>query len=261
MYQDRAAVQTQYADAANLRARSAIYRFGDPGATPWPRWVFDQLDLPAAARVLEVGCGDGGLWKRNLDRLPPAWRAVMLDLSPGMLAAARLDLPAAQFAFAQGDVARLPLVDARFDAVVANHMLYHVADRAAALREIRRALAPGGRLLATTNSEAHLAPMRDLINEFLGDLSPLRDAKPFTLENGASAIGAVFANVERRETRGALRVTDAEAVVAYVMSITGAPQYVVGDRLDELRKRAEGEIEQNGAFVLPTAAGMFVATP
>jgi ubiquinone/menaquinone biosynthesis C-methylase UbiE len=260
MYNDRETVQRQYADAANLRARSAIYRFAEPATTPWPRWVFDQLGLPPDARVLEVGSGDGGLWKRNLDRLPAAWRVVMLDLSHGMLTAARGDLPAAQFAFAQGDAARLPLADAQFDAVVANHMLYHVADRAAALREIRRVLVPrGGRLFATTNSDEHLGPMRRLINEFLGDGSPLREPLPFSLENGAAALGAVFPRVERRENRGALRVTDADAVIRYVMSVTGAPERITGARLDELRRRAAREIETHGAFVFPTAAGMFVA--
>ena len=49
----------QYKDETNLSARQRLYRFRDPRATPWPRWVFEQLDLPANARVLEVGCGTG----------------------------------------------------------------------------------------------------------------------------------------------------------------------------------------------------------
>jgi SAM-dependent methyltransferase len=257
METDRATVQAQYADASNLQARSAIYRFADPGATPWPRWVFDQLrDLPADAKVLELGCGDGGLWKRNLDRLPPRWRMTMLDLSAGMLATARRDLPATQFRFVQADAERLPLVGDRFDAVVANHMLYHVAERAAALREIRRVLAPGGKLFATTNSESHLAPMLRLIGEFVGPNLPL----PFTMENGAAQLRPTFANVDAHHIRGELRVTDAEAIVRYVLSVSGATERVAGERLAELRRRAQSEIDATGAFILPTAAGMFVAT-
>jgi len=262
MKNDRQTLQRQYADASNLNARSAIYRFGHPNATPWPRWVFDQLgDLPADARVLEIGCGDGGLWKRNLDRLPTGWRIAMLDLSPGMLAAARPALPATQFpAFVQGNAERLPFVDGRFDAVIANHMLYHVADRPRALREIRRVLVPDGRLFAGTNSAAHLVPMKDLIDEFLGDASPLEGHLPFSMENGAAAIGGAFAKVESRFVRGQLRVTDPEAIVRYVMSVEGAPQRITGGRFEELRRRAQRVIESNGAFILPTAAGMFVAS-
>jgi SAM-dependent methyltransferase len=257
METDRASVQTQYADASNLQARSAVYRFGDPGATPWPRWVFDQLaDLPPNAKVLEIGCGDGALWKRNLDRLPRGWRITMLDLSPGMLTAARRELPVAQFAFAQGDAAALPLADGRFDAVVANHMLYHIADRPAALREVRRVLAPTGKLFATTNSDTHLAPMLRLIGEFVGEQLPL----PFTMENGAAQLRPTFAGIDARHVRGQLRVIDAEAVVRYVLSVNEAPQRISGTRLDELRRRAQTQIDNNSAFVFPTAAGMFIAS-
>src|SRR5438094_423977 len=48
----REELREQYCDAGNLNARSAIYRFGDANATPWPWWVFDQIaqHLPADAR-------------------------------------------------------------------------------------------------------------------------------------------------------------------------------------------------------------------
>jgi ubiquinone/menaquinone biosynthesis C-methylase UbiE len=263
MLTDREQVREQYRDNSNLAARAAIYRFGDPAAPPWPRWVFDQLDLPpaAAARVLEIGCGDGALWRRNLDRLPPAWRITLSDLSPGMLAAARTALsPAApSFRFVQADAVRLPFADGAFDAVVANHMLYHVPRLDRALRDVRRVLAAGGRLFAATNSDAHLAPMQRLINEFLGDASPLREPMLFSMENGAAAIAATFSQVEARHLRGELRVDDPEAVVRYVMSVEGAPELLTGGRLDALRQRARDEVERAGAFVLPTAAGMFVA--
>src|SRR5687767_1530236 len=81
-------VKEQYRDAGNLRARAAIYRFGTNNI-PWTRWVFDQLDLPANARVLEIGCGAGGLWKENAGRIPVGWRLMLADLSPGMIDASR----------------------------------------------------------------------------------------------------------------------------------------------------------------------------
>src|SRR3989442_8432290 len=105
---EREELREQYKDPVNLNARSQIYRFATPGSStaPWPRWVFDQFscDLPDDARVLEIGCGDGGLWKRNADRTPATWRVTMADLSPGMLASAKQDLPA--FSYAQADAER-----------------------------------------------------------------------------------------------------------------------------------------------------------
>src|SRR5690242_11207998 len=114
----------QYRDASNLNARSAIYRFATTQEAPWPRWVFDQFsgELPAQARILELGCGDGALWKKNRDRTPAGWRVVLCDLSPGMLEATG----ELGFARVRADAATLPFAPASFDAVIANHMLYHM---------------------------------------------------------------------------------------------------------------------------------------
>jgi ubiquinone/menaquinone biosynthesis C-methylase UbiE len=73
--------------------------------------------------VLEVGCGDGNIWRENLDRIPPGWRLTLTDFSPGMVDAARAVLgDRAEYAVA--DVQELPFSDASFDAVIANHMLF-----------------------------------------------------------------------------------------------------------------------------------------
>ena len=253
-------LREQYRDASNLHARSAIYRFATNPGVPWPRWVFDQLDpnrLPAAARILEIGCGDGALWRKNLDRMPADWRVVLADLSPGMLAAARADLP---FPCVQCDAERLPFRDGSFDVVIANHMLYHVSDRPRAPAEFRRALARGGRLIAATNGEDHQGAMKELINEFLGPASPLSQGMPFSLENGEAQLRPFFSHVELKRLRGELRVTDPAAVVAYVMSVTGAPEHITGPRLEELWQRVREQITREGAFAVQTDVGLFDAT-
>jgi SAM-dependent methyltransferase len=251
-------VKEQYRDASNLNARSAIYRFSDPKATPWPRWVFDQFapGLPANARVLEIGCGDGALWRKNLDRLPSSWGVTLMDLSPGMLAATR-DL---DFGRVQGDAERLSFADERFDAVVANHMLYHVADRPRCLAEIRRVLVRGGRLFATTNSIKHMSRMKDLVCRFLPGAVALFGEMPFMLENGEAQLRPFFATIQTRRIGGELRVTDPDAVVKYVLSVGEAARDIVGERLAELNRVVCDEITgPRGAFVFPTAAGMLIA--
>jgi ubiquinone/menaquinone biosynthesis C-methylase UbiE len=253
-------VKEQYRTAANLNARSAIYRFGDARATPWPRWVFDQfaLDMPAGARVLEIGCGDGALWRKNFERVPPGWRVALADLSPGMLVATK-DLGSG-FARVQADAERLPFANASFDAVVANHMLYHVADRPRALAEIRRVLMPGGRLIGGTNSRSHMAGMRDLICRFLPRAVPLFAELPFTLENAEDQLRPYFQTIETHRIEGQLRVTDPDAVVNYVLSVGDATHVIIGDALEELRRTVHEEIAARGAYVFTTAAGVLIAT-
>ena len=257
MESTRQELAQQYKDASNLNARSAIYRFATASAAPpWPQWVFDQFapDLPPDARVLEIGCGDGALWKKNRDRTPASWRVILCDLSPGMLAATE------ELAFwrVQADATDLPF-DCAFDAVVANHMLYHVDDRAAAIAGIRRLLKPGGKLYAATNSQAHLCEMKDLIEHFLGERSPLAGRMPFSLENGEEQLRPIFERVETRRVSGELRITDPATVVGYVMSINEAKDQIIGERREELERMVGDRIARDGAFVCRTATGMFVA--
>jgi ubiquinone/menaquinone biosynthesis C-methylase UbiE len=63
----------------------------------------------------------------------------------------------------QADARRLPLPDRSVDAAMAMHMLYHVPDVPAAIRELRRIAKPGGTVLASTNSSAHLAEINELL--------------------------------------------------------------------------------------------------
>ena len=133
-------VKHQYRDGGNLTARIRFYERFSVNTRGWLPWVFDRLRLPADARVLDLGCGTGVLWSENRDRVPPGWRVVLGDLSPGMIETARRSLAEQRFRYRVADAQALPFDDDRFDGVIANHMLFHVPDRARALREMRRVL-------------------------------------------------------------------------------------------------------------------------
>jgi SAM-dependent methyltransferase len=105
------------------------------------------LARAGAARVLDAGCGTGGL----LALLPGA---AGVDRSP--LALSFCDRRGLR-RVACADVARLPFGDGHFDAVVCADVLYHraVADDAAALAELARVVRPGGAIVL--NLPAHRA--------------------------------------------------------------------------------------------------------
>lgn len=90
--------------------------------------------------VLDAGCGSGGLIRYLQDRAP-AWRITGIDLSP---LAARLARSRSRGAVVEGSVTALPFEDRSFDAIVAADVLYELEEPAAALREFRRCLRPGG---------------------------------------------------------------------------------------------------------------------
>lgn len=136
----------QYRDASNLNSRITLHERFSTNPYGIFRWIFDHFDLPAGAHILELGCGSGQLWLKNLDRIPSGWSITLSDFSPGMLEEARGNLSQSghPFAFQVIDAQSIPIEDESFDAVIANHMLYHVPDRAVALAEVRRVLRPGG---------------------------------------------------------------------------------------------------------------------
>lgn len=161
---DKAPVpQAQYKTPDNLSARANLHlRFGD-AMRPWHPWVFDQLEnLPSTCRILEVGCGPGWFWRQNSIRIPGDWRLSLSDLSPGMVGEAKKHVAHLQTEFAVADVQALPFAANAFDAVIANHMLYHVPDRQQAIAEFKRVLAPGGRLYVSTIGEDHMQEIERL---------------------------------------------------------------------------------------------------
>jgi SAM-dependent methyltransferase len=114
-------------------------------------WILDLAGLSLGMRVLDAGCGNGVYLRALVGR---AMRAAGCDLSMGMLRQATH--PAVLCA----DVAALPVHDGAFDVVPAVHMLYHVPGREAAVRELRRVLAPGGVCIAVTNGARALLSLR-----------------------------------------------------------------------------------------------------
>jgi ubiquinone/menaquinone biosynthesis C-methylase UbiE len=105
----------------------------------------EWIGARARGRVLDVAIGTG----RTLPFYDPATTLSGIELSPAMLAIARkraADL-GREIDLREGDAERLPYDDASFDTVVCALALCNIPDPEQALREMRRVLVPGGRLL------------------------------------------------------------------------------------------------------------------
>ena len=123
--------------------------FGPTIADPWTR-VLLAVRGAAAWRT----CAGCGVWHGQCGtaRRTHGWSAgkvVALDISPAMLAVARaLPAPAgATIAWREGNAISLDLPDDTFDLVLCQQGLQFFPDRAAALREMRRVLTDGGRVV------------------------------------------------------------------------------------------------------------------
>jgi SAM-dependent methyltransferase len=131
-------------DEEQSRAVEATYATQD--VVRQRRATLAALELRSGERVIDVGCGPGYLAAEMAEVVGPEGFVQGVDPSPAMLAiAARRALP--HMELTEGDALSLPAEDAGFDAAVSTQVYEYVPDIAAALREVRRVLRPGGRLL------------------------------------------------------------------------------------------------------------------
>src|ERR1700677_2804003 len=119
--------------------------------------AIDDLRLPARARILDAGCGSG----RNMLELARHGTVTGVELSPTSVTLAR---ERAVGEVIEGSVLDMPFDSASFDLAVSLDVIEHLQDDLAALRELRRVIAPGGSLLITVPAYQWLWSGHDEIN-------------------------------------------------------------------------------------------------
>jgi SAM-dependent methyltransferase len=182
-------VRWEFASEERLEKRNAIYRRLVEGDNA-EEVLFAAIRECAPTRVLEVGCGAGGMAQRVRDQLGA--QVVAVDSSERMVELTRERGVESYVA----DIQELPFGDGEFDCVFAGWMLYHVTDRDRAISECARVLRPGGRFATATLADENMSDLWD----FLG--SPRDRILGFSSSNGAEQLERSFAHVETREANG-----------------------------------------------------------
>jgi SAM-dependent methyltransferase len=194
---------------------------------PWVEDLLAAADVRPGARVLDVACGTGVVARAAARRVGATGAVVGLDLSPAMLAAAAAlpSVAGAPIAWQAGNALALPFADRSFDVVVCQQGLQFFPDRLAAMREMRRVLAPGGRVaLAVWRPIAHspgFAVLADALDRHIG---PGLLTGPFSLGDAAELRTlleqAGFHDVTIRAATKTLRFPSVETFVARYVAAT-----------------------------------------
>lgn len=121
----------------------------------WRHVVATALDLRATDRVLDLAAGTGA---SSVSLQAGGASVVACDFSEGMLGVGRRRHPSVRFV--AGDALRLPFRDGSFDALTISFGLRNFADVDAALAELARVAAPGGRLAILETSAPQRQPLR-----------------------------------------------------------------------------------------------------
>jgi len=109
--------------------------------------LIEAAKLKAGERVLDVACGTGVVTRLAAERVGPSGTVAGLDVTPPMLAVARVSTPpGTSIDWYEASAEAMPLPDGSFDVVLCQMGLQFMSDKVTALREMRRVLDRGGRI-------------------------------------------------------------------------------------------------------------------
>lgn len=252
----------QYGTADKLAVRMALHERFSTNREDWFEWVFDHLFLQPGMRILEVGCGTGQLWVNNLQRIPAGCTINLVDLSTGMAAhSCRALQDAPHFSFASADAQHLPFPAQHFDAIIANHMLFHVPDLSAAAIELERVLHLDGKLFATTNGREHMSDMYRLIREVHPDYPPHSPgAARFGLENAADCLSAAFSRSEVFIFPNELWINEAQPLLDTIETLWGFDSGSFTLNRPAMQALIEQRIQRDGGIRIRKSSGIVCAS-
>lgn len=241
---------------------------------PWAPTLIDLASVQPGERVLDVACGTGVVTRPAAARAGRAGRVVGLDINAAMLAVAR-SLPAIEGApieWLEASALEIPLPEAAFDVVLCQQGLQQFPDRTAALREMHRVLAPGGRLAASVWSRIEgspgMAALVSALERHVGLEAANNRRAPFALgdadELRGLLAGAGFRDVRVRTLVEAARFTSPEALVEAQLAAT--PLSTLGTLTDETRQAVARDVRaalrpylHDGDFSVPMEAHVVLA--
>jgi len=136
--------ETYSGNAAENYERFFVPAIGGPVAED----LIEAAQLIPGERVLDVGCGTGVVTRRAAEKVTSLGEVAGLDVNSSMLAVAREVTPKGiAIDWYEASAEAIPLPDDSFDVVLCQMCLQFIPRRLSALREMRRVLEPGGRLV------------------------------------------------------------------------------------------------------------------
>lgn len=214
-------------------------------------------------RVLDVACGTGIVARLASREVEGTGSVAGLDPNPGMLAVARSTAPPdVSIEWHEAGAEAMPFQDGSFDVVLCQMGLQFVPDKEAALREMRRVLAPKGRLILNVPGPTPriFRIMSKALARHVGDEAAMFVDHVFSLHDAAEIRelirGAGFEDVSvEADTKSLPLPAPSEFLWQYINStpLAGAMAVVDGGRRQSLEREVVSEWERlmaSGPFLV-----------
>ena len=244
---------------------------------------FRTLDVPQGAKILDVGCGWGDTAIELARKAGPTGSVLGLDICDEFMEKGRRDARAAglaNVAFVEADVQTYKFAP-EYDLCFSRFGMMFFSNPVAAMRNIRTALKPGGRLVfitwRTIADNPFLGLPKNVVAKFLpppGEDAATCGPGPFSMANteivGAQLKAAGFVDVEFTRVDGPVMVgRDVEQAIAFQLALGPAGEIVreAGDlaeaRKQEIDSALRAELtryrQADGSIVMSSSSWTIVA--
>ncbi|WMJ88283.1 MerR family transcriptional regulator [Anaerocolumna sp. MB42-C2] len=251
----------QYRNSVNVDIRISLHKNYSNNPIGWFRWIFLNFLLKPNEDILEIGCGNGELWRVNKEFLPKGCTLLLSDISVGMINDAKKNLInfGDTINFQVFDCHEIPAPDKSFDHVIGNHMLFYLKDREKAFHEIIRVLKEDRYFYCSTYGKDHMKEIEQLVKEFDSRiaLSDINLYEIFGLENGKEELLRYFSEVEELRYNDYLIVDKEQAIIDYILSCHGNQHEFLKDRYTEFSDFIKKKLHKTGTLKITKNAGIF----
>lgn len=238
---------------------------------PVHAWLIEKLGASAGETLLEIGAGTGDTGFMAAPALGSSGKLVSTDLSPAMVAVAErraAELGIRNAAFQAVDAQAMPFASATFDGAICRWTYMLMPDPTLGLKETRRVLKPGGRLVLAVFTGPAENPWAAIPAQLLVQRDHLPAPTPGTpgilalgdrarLERVLSDAGFTRSEVELEAVSFAWRFDDMDAYWAFLVEVTA-----LGPALQRLTPDAQRAVRTELATKLvPFRSGERVDLP
>lgn len=259
--EDEKELLQQYVDSSNLNASVKLQDRYSSNEHGWYKWTFSKLKLDREYKILEIGCGNGALWSKNIEYLNNDLDITLTEVCEDMIKDAQKNLihHKDKFNFQIADPNNIPFEDESFDIVIANHILFYMKDLDQVLSEINRVLKVGGHFYCSTIDSNNMKELEELMLGFSNNIhiSEEKLSSKFGLKNGEGILKNYFSEVNKHLYEDKLIVNDTEGILEYIYSIPGNILEVVETKKKEFEAYVDKNIKDNGAILITNRSGLF----
>ena len=259
--EDEKELLQQYIDSSNLDASVKLQDRFSSNRHGWYKWTFNNIRLDKKYKVLEIGCGNGALWSKNIDLLDKDINITLTDVCEDMVNNAKKNLSnySDVFDFEIVDPNNIPFEDESFDLVIANHILFYMKDLDKVLKEIKRVLKVGGYFYSSTIDSNNMKELKSLIKGFNSNIkiSEEKISSKFGLENGEEILSKHFNQIKKYLYEDKLVINDTKGILEYIYSIPGNILELIDNKKKDFEEYIDLSINKQGNIYITNNQVLF----